>query len=152
MSQLELVTLIIAVYGAVLSTAGLIRQHNLDRPRIRVTMSSLLPVGGARLSAAYVSIRAVNHGQRQAVVDTITIELPDRRTLALVSGVGTFLPAVLQQGEGAQLNVPYADIGGGLMLSNFGERVKIRPICHDSLGRTHRGKAWVITPAEWAKM
>jgi len=149
MTTLETLTLIIASYGAILATFGFIRQHRLDRPMLKPSLNSILLVGPGASGGALVSIQVVNHGQRQALVSTITIELPDRRTLALTDAIGTQLPAVLQQGEVAVLRTSYRAVAEALMQCDYRSPVTITPMCRDSLGNFHRGKSWKVKPAEW---
>ena len=146
MSTAQILTLVIAIYAAGLSTLVFMRQHRLDRPRLKVTLSTTAPVYGTQLGERFFRITAVNEGQRPAVVGWLSIELPDKRTLALAAGSGTALPARLAQGDAAHIEASYQDVYSALSRAALPAPVRVRPFCSDSLGKTYYGEPLDIAP------
>lgn len=151
MTAIEIITLVIAIYGAALASWSAWRGAHVDRPNVKVTFSSIVPVYGNTIGGTFVRIVAVNHGQRPASITGLSIELPDQRTMALVGAEGTQLPATLQQGESATAIIHYRRVGEALIDAGFTESTRVRPIAYDSLGNRLRGPKLKLEPQEMAQ-
>ena len=155
----EMVLFALAIYGAVLSTWNLISAIRKDRRAIRVTAGSKILVDGYGNSGnTWAHIEATNLGQRPVTVTMIAFEIDGGGRLFNMRGAtypgldNSALPITLADGQTARLHQSYADIGLALMSSGFSGKSRITPICEDSVGGIHRGKAWDVDPQELVGM
>jgi len=58
-------------------------------------------------------------------------------------------PATLRDGQSAHLYLSYASIAQSLVAKGLVGKVKLTPVCVDSVGGEHRGDPWIIDPMEW---
>lgn len=154
----DVVLFALAIYAAVLSTFNLIQSIKKDRRSIKVTMNSIIPTFGAQLGPTFVQLKAVNSGHRPVSVTLLTIQLPDGRRLMSFNRDNSHrmpestLPAKLSEGEFANCYFSYQDVAHALLSHGYNGVTKLTPVCEDSIGATHRGKAWGVNPQEWAGM
>ena len=106
MSQSEIFTLIVAVYGAVLSTLLAIREFTKDRRRVKVVCRSAFafPPGGDE-TWKFISIHVVNTGHRPIQISQAGILLSDGNSVTqLESKAGKIpLPKKLEDGEALEI-------------------------------------------------
>lgn len=151
-------TLLIAVYGAALSSLVYRRDGQKDQRAVLVRLSSFAPVWyGQGVGANMAKVEAVNTGHRPVTVTYLTLRLPNLHTLAsLSSGVpgmpDTALPAVLNDGDIAHKSWSYSDIGHALLGAGYRQDVLLTPVATDSTGRKYIGEAWSVSPTEFADM
>jgi len=82
----------------VVATVTGARQFFVDRATVKVLTHTIYPTYGTQLGTAHMQVTAVNKGQRPAVITHMTVELPDKRSLALFSSAPSRpLPAKLEQ-------------------------------------------------------
>lgn len=148
----EVVTLVLAIYAAGLSTFVAARQVRLDRARLKFTTAFLYPMNQEGFGGAWLKVTVVNTGQRPTTVTWMSLELPYKRTLSLQDVTGTPLPVLLGQGQSAEMTKLCSDIAAGVRRAELRAPVKIRPICTDGEGRRHRGPRITVEPDEWSKL
>lgn len=154
----EVVLFALAIYGAVLSTWNLIKAIRKDRRAVRVTAGSKIHVANGRTGATWAHIEATNIGQRPVTVTMIALELEGGGRLFNMLHTtnpgmeDTALPIALADGQTARLHQAYADIGQALMSKGLTGKSKITPICEDTAGGIHRGKAWHVDARELVRM
>lgn len=152
----DIATFVLALYAAVLSTFNWRQASRKDRRAIRVAVSTAMPyIGGWR--GSYIRIEATNAGHRPVTVTMLTLEVPSGGRIVKFSprtlpGMDdTTLPVTLTDGQTAFRYLSYADIGYALIESGRPEKIKLTPVCDDSVGATHRGEAFEIDPHEYAR-
>lgn len=135
-----IVTAVVAVYGAVLSTVNLfigIRQH---RTRVKVVAKFGVRVGGA-YSIPMVTITTINTGAKPVVIDAAEFELPDRKHIyPPAEELPPGGPYKLDPGASLQFYFPLANLKGALQASGYLPGVRLRPFCTDQAGRRFTGK------------
>lgn len=106
MSESEIITLVIAIYGASLSTIIAIREFTKDKRRVKVTCNyaMVFPPGSSK-SWGFISIRVVNIGHRPIQINQAGILLSDGKSVTqLESKIGIIpLPKKLEDGESFEI-------------------------------------------------
>lgn len=150
----DILLLILAVWGAALSTFNWWSARSKESRQIKVSLTTKIPTyTSGEMGTTFACVEAVNVGHRPVKIDYLAIELPDGRTLLpmfhneLPGMPNTKLPVILGDGESAILAYPYSEIGHGLRRAHV-ERTHIYPIATDTAGNKHRGKAWKVTAKE----
>lgn len=152
----DLITLVIALFGAGLSLFNFLHARRRDQRSIKVSMGTVVPVYGPTLGASFVKVTATNTGIRAVTVVSLGIELEDGGRLASFNidpfpGVADDrFPKTLADGEQASVHLAYNEVGLGLLNARGPRPLKIIPIAEDSSGRKFRGKPWTVSPDEWA--
>jgi hypothetical protein len=127
------VTLIIAAYGAILSTIVLIQSVRKERRCINVEISpTFYRYADGQLSTQMASIDVINRGHRTVSVGPPCIRMPNGKFLVFpgVRGFATF-PKRLEDGEKAWLSVKYSEISDALKKNGYKGKVTMRPACRD---------------------
>lgn len=106
MSQSEIITLIIAIYGAVLSTIIAIREFTKDKRRVKVVCRYAFAFPpGSNETLKFISISVVNTGHRPIQINQAGIMLNDGNGITqLESKIGKIpLPKKLEDGESLEI-------------------------------------------------
>jgi hypothetical protein len=89
MDTKDIVTLVIAVYGAALSSVVAAYTFVKERRQIKVELSpSFFMYGNGEASEQMASIDVINHGHRPVVVSAPTLQMPNHRHLVFHKAVG----------------------------------------------------------------
>jgi hypothetical protein len=140
MTLAEVLTAIIAVYGAVLATLTFIVQQRDRRPRISVSVSYGTPVYGSQLGDQMVLLTATNPGHRPVTLVGAGFFLPDGRQLIMPSPLAVpALPCELNEGKSCQV---FMSIPG--IVERVGPRISLVGFFRDALGTTHRSSRWLF--------
>ena len=101
MSQPEIITLFIAIYGALLSTIIAIREITKDKRQVKIVCRYALAFPPGDETWKFISIDVVNTGHRPIQINQAGILLSDGSSFTqLVSKVGKIpLPKKLEDGE-----------------------------------------------------
>ncbi len=102
MSIIEIVTLLIAIYGALLSTIIAVREFTKDKRRVKVTCKYAFAFPpGSNEALEFISITVVNIGHRPIQIKQAGILLNNKTTITqLESKIGRIpLPKKLEDGE-----------------------------------------------------
>jgi len=62
------------------------------------------------------------------------------------------VPARLEQGDVAHRIFPYADIGSALVFKGITTKIKLTPVCEDTVRGRYHGEPWDIDPNEFMRM
>lgn len=154
----DVILFALALYGAALSTFNFRQAVRKERRQIAVRFSTAMPTYGSQVGPAFAVLEATNIGQRSVTVHTLVLELEGGARLFPTvldpfPGIpDTPLPITLGDGETARRYMPYQDIGSALLQLTPDGKAKVTPVCEDSAGGVHRGKAVEFDPAEWSRM
>ncbi len=154
----DVVLFVLAIWGAGLSTYSFLASRRKDKRSIQVKVSSVMLTYGDKLGPPIAKLEAINIGQRNVTISTLTFETPTKgRMFPLTQdrypGLSdTKLPITLGDGESAQMYISYKEIGQALLEKYKGDRVNIVPVCIDSTGGEHRGEAWDVDANELIRM
>lgn len=139
MTVIQIVTLMIAIYGAVLATYTAVRAYFRDQPALKVKMSHSYGVG-SMAGRAWLTVTVVNVGHRPVTICNPGFMLPDRaRLFSPEEEARLGLPGKLAEGGSVDLRIAYEDVRSGLMQRGLREAL-LRPVCSDATGRNFIGK------------
>lgn len=125
LSTSELLTLLIALYGAVLSTVLVIREIKKDRPKVLVRCRmALAPALGDDLWE-FVEVCAVNTGHRSVEITAAGLSMSNGyQFIPLRSKKGPIpLPKKIDIGESVSVLIDYPDVEQALRRTPEGTRV-----------------------------
>lgn len=142
----ELITALVALYGAILSTIAFIRQNRDRKPRVKVTMSLGLVFHQLQgSSGTQLIVEAANSGQVNITIGSWSIRYPGKKKLfdqlALVSPQ---LPAELSPGQKVTICMEYARLRNSLLKHGYSRKVKVRGEVADGLGNRYLSKPTVV--------
>ena len=140
-----LVALLIALYGAVLSTYTLVSSRRDKRRQVKVELSTGFLATGPDLSAAMLFIGISNPGHITVTLNIPGIQLPNRETLVFPDPPSDVrFPHELAPGKGCRVWTPLADLAERLKEKGFSGKVKLVGFCTDAVGTTCKGKSWKL--------
>lgn len=139
----DIVTFVIAVYGAILSSVVFYRPVLKERRRIVVTLTTAFYTYPQGLGPPMAQIEVTNDGHRPVVVSAPKLLLPNGQYMLLMGadGIGDF-PKRLEDGESAGVRMQYDAIADGLREAGYSGNVALWPVCSDSTGLTFKGDKW----------
>jgi hypothetical protein len=145
----DILTLLIALYGAILATYGaILSTYNLWRSNPRLTIAiepTFLAYADGSISTQMVSIKVANVGSRSVGVTVPTIRLPTGKFLSFtdVEGLSNF-PKRLEEGQSASLRMSMKKLADSLKAFGLTGKVKIKPCCYDTAGKQYLGQKFTI--------
>jgi hypothetical protein len=150
------VTLVIALYGAGLSTWNAFKASQRDQRLLSVRLNTVYEAFvGRGFGPPMLQIEVVNIGHRDLVADAPQLQVgaDKRHVMVLVeaSGLSDF-PKRLQEGERASVRIGYRDFALSLQDARHRGKVKLYGLCKDSSGETHRSKPLDVDLQEWLRM
>jgi hypothetical protein len=149
MEQKEIITLgialwgaILGTYGAVLATGTLLTQRRDKKPRLRVKGSRGFFGGSRAPDETQVIITAANIGQVPVTIASFGFGLQAGGQLIYPGGVQiTNLPKEVSPGQSVSFFVPKNVLLRGLLEHGYHAKVKLTPQGEDQLGNVYRGHA-----------
>lgn len=142
----KLVTAIVAIYGAVLSTYNLVvtRRDKLRGVTVQLRFG-FMPIG-PDLGAQMLFIEASNPGHRPVQLTSVGLLLPDRRTIAWMQPQASRpLPAELSEGQSCSAWMPLEEVEQQLRRHGYKGKLKVRGFYDDALGKRHYSRAVKVT-------
>jgi hypothetical protein len=149
----EIITLAIAIYGAVLATLTMVMAIRRDRRSLAVRMKTAMFTYDDRLGPRMLEIEVANTGHRELVVDAPQLKISgdERRSIVLMDAHGLRdFPKRLAQGERAAVRIEFRDVAMTLQREGHA-KARIYAVCKDSAGHAHRSKPWAVDVQEWLK-
>lgn len=138
----EVITAIVAAYGALLATYNLIAQRRENKPWIEVSLSLGVRFDArGRPSEPMLFLKAANRGDRVVTLNSHGVRLPDKTTLYTpvpISDVS--FPLELQKEKSCTVYIPLEELERDLRNSGYKTRVKLRGVYSDMVGRKYRSK------------
>jgi hypothetical protein len=118
--------LVVAIYGAVLSTYNLRQARRKDRRQLTISLSTAMYTYPGGLGPRMVSITVTNAGQRPVISSLPATILPNGHQVILIAadGAGNF-PKRLKDGESASMRISYRELADALSARGYRNRVNI---------------------------
>jgi hypothetical protein len=135
------VTVLVAGYGAVLSTYNTYISRKQSRHQIKVKISFGWLTYGPNLGDDMVMTEASNPGHRAVTLTSVGFLLPDGRQLVLTFAQGSAsLPHHLSEGTSITHWIPLIDLKRSIHEAKFAGKVKLRAFYNDAVGARHLSK------------
>lgn len=133
-----IITAIVALYGAVLSTYTLVVNRKDKQRQIDVKLSNGVLTFGPELSPAVLLIEASNPGNRTVILNTTGIRLPDRKTVAFPNPQSNVtFPHALEEGKSCLVWTPMKEFAGMLRQHGYEGTLRLVAFYRDQLGKEH---------------
>lgn len=147
MTATDIVTAIVALYGAGLSTFIAVREWKARRPDIKVEVSEgrtyIAELGD--WSAHRIFIKAYNRGQKTVNFTMVGIILPDGNKLAIPYPLGYLtLPCELLPELSCTAETSAKELAADLKVRGFPEKVSLVGYYDDAVGRRHISKPTIF--------
>ncbi len=133
----SVITPLVALYGAVLSTINWRSAAAKDKRSIHVRLTSYMATytNGA-FGPRMVKIEAINVGQRPVTISELALQAPNGRKLVSYMPFrdampDTQLPKSLADGEMAAMSLSYKDIEAYVQQEGFASSAKLVPLATD---------------------
>lgn len=147
MNTSEIITIVIATYGALLSTYTLIAQIRKKSRRLKVTLSQGFLETLGEVSDSILILECSNPGHIDITVTGHAICPPGK--YQLIFGTEHQLPHTLAPGEPLILWFPTKEVASSLKRRNFTGTVKIRGVIREATGKSYRSKSLKFNVEEW---
>jgi hypothetical protein len=153
MDWTNIITAVVALYGAVLSTYMFITQLRKEKFRIKVkiTMGFMSFVSGST-SNAMVFLSASNPGQKAVVLSAQGFMLPDKRSMVFPNAqTNVTFPYELLPAKSCQIWIEAREIAETLKSHGFSKKVKLIGFYRDQLDKVYKSKPYKFDIDEWGK-
>ena len=143
MDWVVLITALVALYGAALSTYTLISSRLDKRRRIKVELSKGFLPTDVDPPKTMLFIQVSNPGHITVTIQPPGIQLPGGGTRVFRnpnSDVG--FPHDLDPGKACTVWTPLAVLAKQFKEKGFSGKVELVGFCRDAVGTTHKGKRW----------
>lgn len=150
MEWTTIVTAVVAVYGAALSTYTLIQNRKGKQRQIRVKLSNGMLTFGPELSPAMLLIEATNPGNRTVILNTSGIFLPDGKTIVFPNPQSNVhFPHPLPEGNSCLVWTPLKELAQQLRQEGYSGQVKLIGFYRDQIGTQYKSKAFGFDIDGW---
>ena len=148
----DLITALVAVYGAALSTWTHIARHREKQRRIVVTVSvGFLVFERVGPGPTALFITASNPGSRTVSLNSPGILLPNQRKLVFPFGFASdaSFPCDLREGKSCQMWISTEELADDLKNQGFSGKIKLRGYYRDALGALHKSRPYEFEIDKW---
>lgn len=136
-SNYEWITILIAIYGAVLATFIALRDIFKSKYKIKILIHSVIFSEPKNDRILYISI--YNHGPKDISLHSPFIELPGGMKLFSYDfKVDTIFPTTLKSGRSISPSLSYDELVNDLKNEGYRNNVFIRAVLHDELGNKYK--------------
>jgi hypothetical protein len=139
LDAIELAALIIATYGAILSTILAIYKFLEDRKRLKVEVSPSLVASGSGVQKA-LDLICSNLGKRPITIISYGITLPNKRNIFFFNRSPQALPCTLSDGQCCILSTSWGEIAETVADEGYKDSVELAGYFVDATGRRYYGK------------
>lgn len=145
-------TILIAIYGAALSTALLITMLLENRRMLKVVLStSDIIVHRPGQTEIVMKLSCSNIGKRPITLNSYGVELPNKKILMFFNQAPDRLPKTLKDGEQCVLWKNLKNVSKTMNKEGFSNTIKLRGLFGDVTGKKYFSKKIEFNPAEWIK-
>ena len=147
-----IVTAIVAIYGALLSTYTLLANRKEKLRHINIDLSVGIPTPNLALGSRVILMTIANPGSRPVTVNSALIWLPNKKQLLLSDHWSNITyPHNLQEGNNCLLWVDPYEIAAICSEEGFTGKVKLIGVVKDALGKTYKSRSFVFDVESWAR-
>lgn len=147
-----IVTAIVAVYSAVLSTYILISRNKEKKRQLKVELSFGFMTEGPELSQEMLFITVSNTGFRPVTLNASGILLPNKHQLIfMVPKSNVQFPYELLEGRNCTVWIEVKVLVQDLKRNSYSGKVKLKGFFRDATGAVYKSKRITININEWDK-
>jgi len=147
-----IVTAVVAVYGAGLSTYNLIAKIKSEKRKVTVELKWGL-IGFADKTIPILALHAVNPGEKTVTLTQCHLELPNKKQLIITNSQGTIkLPHDLEKGKGGEIYFPIKEVVQALIREGYTKDIELKAVFRDALGNEYKSRPFKGDVSEWAKI
>jgi len=153
MDWTDIVTALVAVYGAGLATYNLIAQLRSSKARIKVEISlGFLTYPLGELSEPMVILSALNVGQKAVTLCSQGFLLPNGKKLVFPNPLSNVrFPHELLPGKSCQIWTEAARLARDLNAQGYSCKVKLVGFYRDEIDTIYKSKPYEFDVENWAK-
>lgn len=152
MKWYEVLTLLIAGYGAILATYTAVTESRAKRRVVTVKLTNGFLAFGTHISNLHLFIEAANPGSRPVTIVAMGILLPDGETMYMPPSPGAAqLPLELGEGKNCRVWVGARDCASELPRAGYSGVIKLRGFADDATGTRYVSKQFAFNVNEWLK-
>ena len=150
MEWVGIITALVALYGAALSTYTLVRNQREKRRQVRVKLSNGVLTYGPELSPAMLLIEATNPGNRTVILNTMGILLPDGKTVVFPQPESNVtFPHRLEEGNSCLAWTPMKDFAKRLRQTSYSGAVNLVGFYRDQIGNEYKSNVFGFNIDVW---
>jgi len=140
-SSIEIITALVAVYGAALSTIIFIKDQNKHKRKVTIKLSNGFLTSDRGLSDPMLIFEIANPGQKSVTLVGPKITLPDNKSMFFPE-IGSIVrfPATLEEGKSIQAWIKISDLKAELVRCGYKGTIKLNYSIDDQTGKTYNGK------------
>ena len=147
---LLIITALVALYGAALSTVSFLLNRREKKRRLRVTTSWGMLVRGQTLSREMLIVKAANSGHRSVTLSSISIRLPDQSHAFALAGItNPDLPCDLSDGRDCMAWLDPRELAAAMRQRGFAGVITICAVAKDALDVEHLSKSTRFDIERW---
>ncbi len=152
----DILTAVIAVYAAVLSTINLLRQIKESKPNIRVVTIGTFPNDFSILTNK-IELIATNHGEKNVELNNFGFIIPNNEKIEYRQNIRyewipweykRQVPFDLLPGKACSASVPASELIKKLKAKGYSKKVNIVGFYSDSLGNIYKARPMKVNVSE----
>ncbi len=146
-----IITLLVALYGAILSTYTIINERKEHKREIKVTLSFGLIEQG-EVSPPMVILSALNTGSKTVTLSSKGLILPNKKILFFVRQDDCFpFPYDLVEGKDVMVWREAKELANKLKQEGLLGKIKLKGFFRDAIGNRYVSKAVKFDIEDWSK-
>lgn len=147
---IEIITVVVALYGAILSTYIYITQRNDKRRKIKVKLTAGLMNPPTPSQEFMLFLEVINIGNRKVTINSTGLRLPEGQTvISLVGNTHVTLPFELEEGKNCHFWFEIKDLAGSLSNSGKSGKIKLKGYANDGADNTFYSKPYEFDIDDW---
>jgi len=150
-----IITAMVAVYGAILSTVNIIANIRDKQPRLSVVWSNGLITYGSDVSPLMLFIEIANVSSKVVTINSINIKLPKGESVPIVNIInprGVSLPYTLEESKSCSTGIEIKELAKAIIQSGYSKKIKLHAIVSSGAGKTYKSKKpWILNLDEYNK-
>ena len=143
MDATDIMTALVALYGAILSTVVAVREWRARRPTVKVEVSEGRVGGmpGNGWSGHMIFCDALNRGHKAITLQMVGFQLPNREQFVIpYPSPYVWFPYDLLPEKSCKVFTPASDLAKHLKARGFPQKVSLVGFYNDDVGRRYRSK------------
>ena len=150
-----IITALVAVYGAILSTFNTIANRRDKQQRLSVVLKNGFLIYGPDTGPLMLFIEIANVGSKVVTIRGIDIKLPKGESVPILNIFdprGTFLPYTLEEGKSCSTGVEIEKLVKAIIQEGYSKKIKLYVTVSSGAGKIYKSKKpWVLNLDEYNK-